>query len=225
MRKKFCPKCGKETEKFYENLCKDCFLEKFSSLEKIPKNFLFKKCKFCGKIFYKKVGKESLESLVETILSKILEKEKIDSINYRIFNDKLKMEVETKIEDLKKVEELTSNLIIKQFVCNVCNLKEKGYYQAIIQLRCKNEILQKIEEDIKKEVETLNKFDALAFISKIEKEKNGLNFYIGSKKSAMEIGKILKRKYKAELKISRRLVGFEKGKRVYRDTILIKISD
>lgn len=225
MRKKFCPKCGKETEKFYENLCKDCFLERFSLSEKIPKKFLFKKCKNCGKIFYKNIGKESLESLVEAILSKILEKERIESINYRISNDKLKMEIETKIKDLKKVEELVSELIIKQSICNICQIKEKGYAQAIIQLRCSDKILPKIEEDIRREVEILNKFDFLAFISKIEKEKNGLNFCIGSKKSAREIAKILKRKYKAEVKFSRKLVGFERGEKVYRDTILIKISD
>ena len=162
--------------------------------------------------------------MVEAILSKILEKEKIESINYRISEDKLKMKIETKIKDLKKVEELTSNLIIKQFVCNICNMKERGYYQAIVQLRCKDEILPLIEENIKREIEILNKFDELAFISKIEKEKNGLNFYIGSKKSAMQITKILKRKYKAEVKHSRKLVGFERGEKVYRDTILIKIS-
>lgn len=225
MRKKFCPKCGKETNEFYENLCKNCFLEKFSSLEKIPKKILIKECKFCGKYFYKKILKENVESLIEAILSEILEKGKIESINYRIFENKLKMEIETKIRGLKKAEEFLSELIIKQSICNICQMKEKGYAQAIIQLRCSDKILPKIEEDIRREVEILNKFDLLAFISKIEKEKNGLNFYIGSKKSAREIAKILKRKYKAEVKFSRKLVGFERGKKVYRDTILIKISD
>lgn len=225
MRKKFCPKCGKETNEFYENLCKNCFLEKFSSLEKIPKKILIKECKFCKKYFYKKIFSENIEGLIEAILSEIIEKGKIESINYKILDNKLKMKIETKIGSLKKAEELVSELIIKQSVCNTCQMKEKGYAQAIIQLRCSDKILQKIEEDIRREIEILNKFDLLAFISKIEKEKNGLNFCIGSKKSAREIAKILKRKYKAEVKFSRKLVGFERGKKVYRDTILIKISD
>ena len=71
----------------------------------------------------------------------------------------------------------------------------------------------------------MNRNDPLAFISKTEEEKNGKNFYIGSKQAAVEISRNIKLKYKATVKRTSKLVGELKGKRVYRDTILISLGD
>ncbi len=223
--RKFCPKCGKETGKFYENLCKDCFLEKISFLGKIPDRIIIKKCKFCNKFFHDGKGFNSLEDAIGDMLAKILEENKIQSINYRIHENKISLTLNFQVEDLEKVEEKECLLIVKNITCNSCSLKSLGYHQSIIQVRAPENLLEKIFQDIENFVEFFRSYDTLSFISKVEKQKNGFDFYIGSKKVASQIANNLKRKYKAKLKISRKLAGKIKGKKVYRDTLLISVSD
>jgi len=223
MREKFCPKCGIKTEKFYENVCEKCFLEKFSLKDKIPNTLLIKECKFCKKFFFKDVVSENLEELIESVLGKILEKEKMEWIDCKILGENVLVKMKIKVDDLEKIEEASIKLIIKKFTCNFCSMERSGYYQAILQVRVKEEIKREIEREVEEKIEVLRKFDSLAFVSKVEEQKNGIDFYIGSKKSANEIANFLKKKYKAKIKISRKLFGFERGKRVYRDTILISI--
>jgi len=224
MSKKFCPKCGKETEKFYENLCKDCFLEKISFLDRIPSKIIIKKCKSCEKFFYDKKGFDSLENAIGDMLAKILEENKIQSINYRIHGNKVSVSLSFKVENLEKTEEKECSITIKNITCQHCSLKSLGYYQSILQVRAPQNLLEKIFTDVENLIELFRSYDSLSFVSKVEKQKNGFDFYIGSKKVASQIAINLKRKYKGKLKISRKLAGKIKRKKVYRDTILISIS-
>lgn len=225
MVKKFCPKCGKETEKFYENLCKDCFLEKISFIDKIPDKIVIGKCKFCEKFFIDKKGFDSLENAVGEMLARILEENKIQSINYRIHDNKVSITLRFKIEDLEKAEEKESQLILKSITCNSCSLKSLGYFQAILQVRAPENLLEKISQDIENFIQLFKNYDNLSFLLRIEKQAKGFDFYIGSKKVAHQIAKNLKRKYKAKVKVSKKLSGSIKGKKVYRDTLLISVSD
>ncbi|MGC8812257.1 MAG: NMD3-related protein [Candidatus Aenigmatarchaeota archaeon] len=224
MSRRFCPKCGKETEKFYDDLCKNCFLEKISFLDKIPEKIIIKKCKSCGKFFYDEKGFDSLENAVGDMLAKILEENEIQSINYRIYDNKVSLTLKFRIEDLEKIEEKVCPLILKIIVCNSCSLKFLGYHQAILLVRAPEKILEKISQDIENFVDFFRSYDDLSFISKVEKQKKGLDFYLGSKKIAHQITKNLKRKYKAKVKVSKKLAGSLKGKKVYRDTLLISVS-
>ncbi|MEM5772711.1 MAG: NMD3-related protein, partial [Candidatus Aenigmatarchaeota archaeon] len=78
--------------------------------------------------------------------------------------------------------------------------------------------------EIENQINYLSQYDKLSFISKFEETKNGFDVFVGSKNSANQIARILKAKYKAKLKITKKLAGRIKGKKVYRDTILISIS-
>ncbi|MCS7105924.1 MAG: 60S ribosomal export protein NMD3 [Candidatus Aenigmarchaeota archaeon] len=225
MKGKFCPKCGEETEKFYENLCKDCFLEKISFLDKIPEEIVIRKCKSCEKFFYDEKSFKNLEEAVGEMLARILEENKIQSINYRIFENKVNITLTFRVEDLEKTEEKKSSLILKSITCNSCSLKNLGYYQAVLQVRAPENLLEKISQDVENFVEFFRNYDALSFISKFEKQKKGFDVFIGSKKVAHQIAQNLKRKYKPKIKISRKFAGRIKGKKVYRDTILISLSD
>lgn len=224
MVKRFCPKCGKETEKFYGSLCRDCFLEKISFLEKIPEKIIIRKCKSCEKFFYDEKAFENLEEAVGEMLARILEENKIQSINYRIYNNKVSITLNFKVENLEKTEEKESQLIVKNITCNSCSLKSLGYYQAILQVRAPENLLENISKDIENLVDFFRSYDNLSFISKTEKQKRGFDIFIGSKKVAHQVAQNIKRKYKAKIKISRKFAGRIKGKKVYRDTILISLS-
>lgn len=220
MGRKFCPKCGKKTEIFYDNLCEECFLKEISFVSLIPNKFLIKECKSCGRFFFKSDASASLEKLIESTLSKLLSKKEVESATYRIQDNKLHVNVRIKINGLKKEEKKISSLVVKKIVCRECALKSLEYYQSIIQVRAPEDVSNKILERMKRIVEKSKK-EKLAFISKIEKVPRGFNAYIGSKRIAKEIVQEIKKEFKAKIKISRKLSGSIRGKRVYRDTILV----
>lgn len=223
--KKFCPKCGKSIEKLYGNLCKDCFLSKISFSKKLPDKIILRRCRSCEKIFAGKKNATSIENAIDLILSDLLKQPEVHAANYRVAGSKIHISLTLKVNDLQKTEEKVSNLIIKSISCGYCHMKSTGYYQSILQLRAPKDLLNEILEEIENQIEFLSQYDNLAFISKIERKPDWLDVYIGSKRAATQISKYLKNKFKASIKISRKLRGYISGKRVYRDTMLITIGE
>ncbi|MEM5878961.1 MAG: NMD3-related protein [Candidatus Aenigmatarchaeota archaeon] len=224
MREKFCPKCGKKTEKLYDGFCEECFLSKFSFSDKLPRSLEIKECRSCGRFFFKNYS-SSIENLIESFLQDFLKEEELASISYRISDDKIYLTLNIKINDLEKTEEKTINLRIKKITCQACSMKDSGYFQAILQVRAPKNLLEEIKEEIESQINYLNQYDSLAFISNFNETKNGFDVTIGSKNSANQIARILKAKYKAKIQITRKIAGRIKGKKIYRDTILISIPD
>ena len=88
------------------------------------------------------------------------------------------------------------------------------YYEAILQLRpASKEVLDFVLGKIDERKNT--------FISKVEELKTGKNLFLSDRKFAMALGKMLKKKYKAEIKLSRTLFSVSKktGKRLWRVTV------
>jgi len=223
MRKKFCPKCGREIEKIYNNLCKDCFLSKISLIEEIPDKIVIGRCKNCDRIYVGEKNFDSVKDAVDSVLSKIKQKE-IKNIDYRIEDNKIYVAITLEVERLIKKEEKTINLFVKPITCRQCSMKFVGYFRSIIQVRAPEKLLKSIQEEIEKQIISF-KPNKLAFISKIEQVKNGFDVYIGSKQVASQIAKNLKKKFKTNIKISKKLSGVMRGKTVSRDTILVSIGE
>jgi len=98
--------------------------------------------------------------------------------------------------------------------------KSKNYYEAILQLRNPNkEIMNLIKNQFKKKPDV--------FISKQEKQKNGVDFYISSWRFALSLGRKLKKSFKGELKVSRKLYTKNRltSKKVYRMTVLFRFLE
>jgi nonsense-mediated mRNA decay protein 3 len=223
MGKKFCPKCGRQTDEFYNGLCSSCSLSGVSIAKKLPNQLRIKECKICGKFLMNDLS-GSTESLVESFLEDLIKQKEIMSATYRISGNKIFLTLKLKKGDFEKTEEKALDLITKKIICQTCSMKETGYFQATLQIRAPNELLPEIKSKIESQINYLNQYDNLAFISNFQETKNGFDFLIGSKNSANQIAKILKLKYKAKIKISRKLSGSIKGKKVYRDTILVKVE-
>ena len=225
MRKKFCPKCGKATEKFYDNLCSECFLEKISFKDLIPDKISIKVCKYCGRVLWRNKYFNRVNDAVEEILSRLFKKDEIKEVFYEILDGKVSVKIWIRIDDLEKQEEKVSKLAIKSITCKFCFMKSTGYYQAILQVRASKDISSKILKEVEKQINILNKTDELAFISKVEELKNGFNIFIGSKKAALALVKILRKKFDGKIKISRKLGSIKKGKKLYRYTILLSMGE
>lgn len=94
-----------------------------------------------------------------------------------------------------------------------------SYYEAILQLRTKNdEVYNLVLNQVKKRKNI--------FVSKTVAQKNGLDVYLSDQKFAKALGKKLKNSFHGEVKFSRKLYGYNrgKGKKIYRLTVLFRLE-
>ncbi|MDD3083471.1 MAG: 60S ribosomal export protein NMD3 [Candidatus ainarchaeum sp.] len=229
--KKFCPKCGKETEQFVENICLDCFLKKKELFEvEKPKFFL---CKYCLKLLFKNkwvdfndesIAKEialNVNIIKELKQPKIfIELEKKSRLDYKALIQVRGLLSKTLVEREKEI-----NFQLRETTCDSCMKLNASYREAILQLRAKSEkdsfeMLQLTKNLLKKEMLK----DSLSGTSNIIKTKNGFDLWIGSKKAASKVSRELARIYNVKIIVSKKLIGEEKsGERKYRHTFCIKI--
>jgi len=224
MHKKFCPKCGKTVEKLYNNLCADDFLKTLSLEKLFPKKIILKQCKQCRKIYINKKSAATVEGALDLFLQEVLRVETIYSATYRVEGQKVHITLRLKYEDLEKEESFVRELVIKNIVCESCSMKNSGYFNSILQLRVPEKILQIIIDDILNQIDLMHNYNEMAFIGKFEKRKEGVDFYIGSKDVADQIARNLKIKYDAGIKKSSKQSGYLNGKKIYRDSIVVRIG-
>lgn len=224
-RGKFCPRCGKATGSLYDNLCRDCFLEKMKLPNIIPEKIVVGTCKMCGNIFLKEKKFETVEGAVEFFLENILKREEIKSATYRISGNRIFLTIGLEDEGIEKEVEKETDIVNKAITCKFCNLKKASFYNATIQVRVPKSIQAKIVEEIEGQIARRGRFDNYSFVSGTERMKGGVDIFVGSKDAAEEAVKYLKRKYNVKTKFSRKLYGLVQGKKSYRDTILVSISD
>ena len=225
---KFCPKCGEKTEKFYSSLCRECFLEKLSVVDKVPDRLVLRQCKNCGKIYVNEDFAETVEGALDILLRELLQDKQmkvLHSATYRIEGRRVHITLVLRMEDLEKIEKKDAELVVKAIVCQTCSMQGSGYFQSVLQLRGPKELLEVLFDDAHQQIEFLSHYDQHAFISKIERKKEGIDLYIGSKKVAMQIAKNIKNRFNASITISRKLAGKEQGQKLYRDTVLVRLGE
>ena len=224
-RGKFCPKCGKDAESLYDGFCSDCFLGKMKLSDKIPPKIVLGNCKMCGRVFLGERRFEMAENAVEFFLDGILKQKEIKKATYRIAGNSLWMTIDMEVSGLAKTLEKNIPMVNKSITCKFCNLKKGNYYNVTIQVRVPKAVEDKIVGEIEAEMGKLNRFDNYAFISGVQKLKEGTDLFVGSKNAADRIVRYMQRKYKAKTKTSRKLYGLIEGKKSYRDTVLVSIGD
>jgi len=92
------------------------------------------------------------------------------------------------------------------------------YYQGILQIRNPNqECINFIDNQFKN--------NKKAWIAKIETLKTGIDYYISSNKFLLALGKKLKKSFKGELIVSRRLHTQDRvtSKKLYRVTVCFRL--
>jgi nonsense-mediated mRNA decay protein 3 len=228
--KKFCPKCGKETDHLIDNLCKDCFLQGKSFFEVQKPSITV--CKYCHKSKFGTNWIEINDDLIgEKISSMIkLNKELKDSkifINLEKFPDNNYSAIikvtgflsNILVEDLKEVK-----FQIKDTTCDGCMKINANYREAVVQLRSKNK--EDYEEMYKIAIDLLAKDkvnDSLSDTSKIIKLKTGYDLWVGSKRSAIKIASYLAKLYSTKIIHSKKLIGEDdSGERKFRYTYCVK---
>jgi len=177
-----CPRCGKNVDKFYDNLCLECYLEKLD-VQKIR----IRKCKVCGRYFVSNRSFDNREDAINFYIKKFLSKR---------FGEIVSVLPSNKIE-----------VVEKEFICNECRKFVSRKIEAILQLR--GESVEEIVENY-------------GLIGKTV--RGGFDVKFSLKRYAYELINSLRKKYNLSMKVSRKLMGMKQGKKVYRDTILVRIN-
>ena len=94
-----------------------------------------------------------------------------------------------------------------------------GYYEAILQIRPKNQELIKF---VNKYIDKNN-----VGVAKEIESKHGVDFYLDSRKSTTKLGRILKKTFKGDLKVSKTLYSRDRmtSKLIYRITVLFRLKN
>ncbi len=236
---KFCPECGKlesKNQPLVNGLCRNCFLKNNPILEEY-KDIKIVICPNCRSYLYKNKWHPKLSTDQEINLKKIISEiipeklklqkdSKINSIGVilgkmdEIIPKKMniKLILNGTVRDMKSNGEYSLEIIKEESLCNLCKKKNSSYYEAIIQIRPKNEkMLRMIKDFLEKENRTI--------ISKEEDRKFGYDLYLTDKRVLSRIISEVKKKFSIEVVISSTLYGRKDGKEVYRTTALLRLKE
>ncbi|MDR2624453.1 MAG: hypothetical protein LBC39_07845 [Methanobrevibacter sp.] len=235
----FCYQCGK-SEPLIEGLCAECFVKQCKILT-VPTDISVRICAHCNAKFIE--GKWIDGNLIQ------------EEIIYRAIEDAIKINplsenptvdmniIQTKGTIAELIIEATTNVFgesihekhyvnvrLNKDVCPTCSKRNSNYYEAVIQIRSQ---LKRIEDEQKEEVnkfvnKTLDKLykkDKLAYIPQKNQLREGIDYYVGSLKSAKKLSSAIQKRFGGLITESARLVTKNKdtSKEIYRLWISIRL--
>ncbi len=202
-----CPKCGRTSDEvdFIEAFCIDCYPVNIQC----PQKVVIEQCKACKKI---KVSGEwiphSRKRIAEHVISKC--KGEFSEATYDLNTHEASLTVVK--DNSSTVFRRRIKLVMKTVMCRHCSRISGGYFQGIIQLRGD-------EKRVKRYARMLTeKLGKTTFITKEEEKHGGIDLYVGSSKAVVQ----LLSEMGVKALITRKLVGREKGRRLYRTTFRIR---
>lgn len=203
-----CPKCGRDSDSvpFIDAFCVDDYPVKVEC----PRKLEVLTCKSCGMMFLKG---EWMPSNPNKIAAYLVSKCKGDFADATYDIDRqimtfliVKGESKIKIERPVILEKTTTT-------CPRCSRISGGYFEAIIQLRGDPKKVERTAASIMK------KLPGKTFISKTEEKDGGIDIYAGSSKAVIQ----LMGEMGIRTLISKKLVGRDEGKQLYRTTFLMRL--
>ncbi len=215
---KFCFLCGKQTNKLIEGYCQNCYNKKFS-LIKVPEKIEVTICSKCNSVKDGDKWKDvNLEDFIKNKIKILGKKVEIDiEVNHSV-----KLRVKGYLENTKKLKKEFYEIPLKtkKITCRICSRQSGNYYEGIIQLRgdITQEVIDSIDDCVTEEI-----FNDKRVFYKAKKVKVGLDLYMSDKYITKRISDLLKKKYKAKVKKTYKLITKKEGKDIYKATVLVKI--
>ncbi len=230
--RKFCPKCGKETDELFDAVCKDCFRQEITLLEPASVAVSLNVCTHCGSYFK---GKErtSIEAVVEDAVRRAIRKKygsdcavEIPELRIALSENERTAQValtaKTVIQGVDIEEHGEITVILKRETCERCSRIAGGYYAAIVQIRADYRVPTE-KELAKAEELAYSVLDEDDFVSKEQLLKEGLDIYVNSAEYGYRIARAVVKKLGGSFSESRKLYGRKDGKDIYRVTFLIRL--
>jgi len=241
--RRFCPVCGKDTERLIDSLCQECFCRE-KDLLKLPKEIEIKVCGKCLRYFsggrWVELGldlEELLKSASEREVDQAVAVEGLEECKTKIHAEEVKQKgrgtfhvrctvgVEGKVEEIKYAKRKEILVRAKVAQCEDCSRATGGYFEAILQVRGegldgedKEGLLELAESEVG------GMAGERTFISKSKVLRNGVDVYIGSLNAARKVAADMRKKFGGRVKESPKLVGRSKGGRgLYRVNVLLRL--
>jgi nonsense-mediated mRNA decay protein 3 len=232
----FCVECGKEAPIFRNGVCLHCYLS-HTQFSQGPTILDLTMCPRCSSYKYK-------NTWLQEPFPEVLKRHVSDA--FHISPELKDMEIHTRcseqdrilactvfisgvIEDQNITEQHPLTVRIRRNTCDVCSREAGGYYEAIVQIRADQRTLSKHElHTLRSVVETLvRQFQESGkrglFITDIDERREGLDFFISEKGTALSIAKKIQEQFGGTFKQSASTAGMKDSKQVYRMTYLIRI--
>lgn len=221
---KFCPRCGKETDQLYgdkKKLCADCYPDKHDLLE-IPDKVEIEVCPVCGRM---KKGRDWLEeyTMEEQIMARFADFTEPGvemKLQYWEEDEKTFVRVHAFQDEIE--DEYDTEVVFERDQCPSCSKFQGGFYKVKLQLR--GEDLEPVSNRIVDVAAETTNEDRDSFLSNIEKNDHGFNFFLSTEKIAKKILDVLRSEYDPEIKRSYELIGEQDGEEVYRNVISVRIA-
>ena len=240
MKSVTCPKCGRECNKFFDSVCKDCFFETFKLFE-LPLVLHVRICSSCGAYFHRSRW-EDIGNIEDVVLKTVenaifinneagdveiyLEPREITPYIYMV-----RAEVDAVVGGEPIHAEAEAEVRVQRTACDMCSRESGGYFEAIIQIRAAGRF--PTEEEKKRcsaiardTMESMRKKgDRLAFISYALEQKEGIDLYMGSMNASRQVCRLIVSELGGSFSESPTLVGMKDGKNVYRVTFAVRLPE
>lgn len=222
---KFCPRCGKETDRLYgdkKKLCAECYPEKHDLLE-IPQKVEIEVCSVCGRM--KKRGEWIEEYTVqEQLLAKFEEfSEEGVEMELQFWEEDGQTFVRVHAFKGDMTAEYDTRVDFKQEQCRDCSKFQGGFFKVKLQLRGEGDLESISNKIVDVAAEATNE-DRKDFLSNVQKNKHGFDFFMSTEKIAKKVLRTLRSEYNPEIKRSYELIGEKDGEEVYRNVISVRIN-
>ncbi len=218
-----CPKCGKTSQEFLENICVKCYSSENSLIEAF-KEMKIESCSECHR--FKHNGKYLKTDIIKIIKDKIIfsKNAKIEKFNAKLHEKEIHITVKGKFESKKKTEKYVIPYINQSLTCKSCGKKGTQYFEGILQIRSNN-----VDNRIKAHKFIINKLNkqTKVFCNKMVSLKNGFDYFLTDKNYVQELARKTFEEFGIELKINAQLFSRNKqtSKDLYRVNALVKLPD
>lgn len=203
-----CPRCGRNDSQvaFIDAFCVDCYQVKLV----VPPKLEMLQCKRCGMMHLKgEWMPRSERKIADYIVSKC--KGEFERAEYDVERQMLTAFIVKGGNELKVERPVLLDVTIT--TCPRCSRMSGGYFEGIIQLRGDRKKVEKAAANI------LKRLEKKTFISKTDELDEGIDIYAGSSKAVVALmGELGFRTL-----ISKKLVGRDEGKQLYRTTFLVRL--
>ncbi|WP_457752780.1 60S ribosomal export protein NMD3 [Thermococcus sp.] len=143
------------------------------------------------------------------------------------------IEIKARIHELQRElhnEKKTITVYVRQTVCPRCQKFLGGYFEAILQVRAEDRQLTEEEKDeivklVQEKVDEIMKRDRMGFIQDTVELEEGIDFYMGSTRSARKLAQAIRDRYGGTISEAYELVGLDRqtSKEVYRTSVSVRL--
>ena len=232
----FCVECGKEGD-LIGPLCPDCYSRKHV-MAKLPEFTDVTVCAHCSSFLIGERWTEmnSVKDAADSLLRSSLSTPEgvavaafdvaLDERDERTFEATVTLELVVGGHQFRR--QLMSTVRVRRASCTECSKQKGSYFEAIIQVRGDSRALdadgmEGIQRIVHARIDAIRADAREVFISRAERVKGGLDFYISTIQSARIVARELQELYSAEYGESPSLWGRKGGQEVHRVTFLVRL--